>query len=128
MDCSQPKLPLSEWTKAAQVVYEVGKNLQQQLGEELLLTEDLQQGIERLGGYTRGAILPTDYCYNRMNKAPFSFRFPVLEWVGRGKFRYLGPNYNYTGPIYWKPRGEAERQVGEWKSGVCNLEEDPRND
>jgi hypothetical protein len=127
-------LPLKEWTEAAQFANEAGKNLQPRFGGELLTAKDIQREIERLskGKYKRGNILPADYCYNRINKARYSFRFPVFEWVERGKFRYLGPDYNYTGPVLWKPRGEAERQIGEWigewKSGVCCLWEDPRND
>jgi hypothetical protein len=121
-------LPLNEWPEAAQVVNEAGKNLQLRLGEELLTAGDIQREIARLGPYARGSILPADYCYNRINKAPYSFHFPVFEWVERGKFRYLGPNYNYTGSIFWKPRGESERKVGEWKSGVCRLWKDPRSD
>jgi hypothetical protein len=124
MGCTQRKLPLDEWPEAAQVVNEAGSNLWLRFGEELLRARDISQEIERLGKgkYARGSILPSDYCYNLINKAPFSFRYPVFEWVERGKYTYLGPNYNYVGPILWKGR-----QVGEWKSGVCDVWEDPRN-
>lgn len=121
-------LPLNEWPQAAQVVNKAGKYLQMQLGEELITAEDISQEIVRVSEFARGSLLPADYCYNRINKAPYSFRFPVFQWVERGKYRYLGPGYDYTGPILWKPRGKPERKVGEWKSGVCRLWEDPRND
>lgn len=115
--------PLSEWPKEAQFVNQAGKNLQLRLGEELLTTEDIQREIERLGRPSGENVRPTDYCYNRINRDTRSCRHPVLEWVEWGKYRYLGPNYNYTGPILWKGK-----QVGEWKSGVCDLWKDPRND
>jgi hypothetical protein len=118
--------PLADWPEVAHVVDQAGKSLRPRPGEKLLRTGDIQREIERLGGYTKGAIAPTDYCYNRVNKAPGSCRYPVFEWVKRGKFRYLGPNYAYSGPIFWKPQGGRERQVGEWKSGACTLREDPR--
>jgi hypothetical protein len=124
-------VPLAnEWPDAAQVVNRAGKNLKPRFGGGLLTTKDIQQEIEFLskGKYKKGNILPSDYCYNLINRAPVSFRFPVFEWVEWGKYRYLGPDYNYTGPILWKPRGESERKVGEWESGVCRLWEDPRND
>jgi hypothetical protein len=128
MGCTQRKVLLDEWPKEARSVDQAGKNLQLRPGEELLTTENIEREIERLGTASGDNVRPTDYCYNRINKDPRSCRHPVFEWVERGKFRYLGPDYNYTGPVLWKPRGEAERQIGEWKSGVCCLWEDPRND
>ena len=119
--------PLSKWPEVARHVNQAGKNLKRRFGEKLLRTEDIEREVRSLGGYARGNVLPTDYCYNRINKAPVSFCYPVFEWVERGRFRYLGPHCNYTGPILWKPRGAPERIVGEWKSGVCHLAEDPRN-
>lgn len=125
VNSAQRELSRNKWTRAAEIVNKAGKNLSKS-GEDLLETKDIGREIERLGGFAKGAILPADYCYNRINKAPYSFRYPVFEWVERGKYRYLGPNYNYTGPIFWKPRGASERQVGQWKSGICDLWEDPR--
>jgi hypothetical protein len=119
--------PSDEWPKVARIVDRAGKNLKLRFGEEPLTAEHIQREVERLGGFAKGAIIPADYCYNRINKAPNAFRYPVFERVERGKFIYLGPHYNYTGPIFWKPRGAPERQVGEWRSGVCHLWEDPRN-
>jgi hypothetical protein len=127
MDSIQRKVPLDEWPKEARLVDQAGKNLQLRPGEELLTTEDIQREIKRLGRASGCNVRPTDYCYNRINKDPRSCRHPVFKWVELGKFRYLGPNCDYTGSILWKPIGEPERQVGEWKSGVCYLECDPRN-
>jgi hypothetical protein len=118
--------PLDDWPEVARVVNQAGKSLRPRPGETLLRTGDLQRAIERLGGYAKGAIAPTDYCYNRVNKSPGSCRYPVFEWVKRGRLRYLGPNYAYSGPILWKPQAGPERQVGEWKSGACTWSDDPR--
>jgi hypothetical protein len=119
-----PKMVHTDWPRAAQVVNEAGSNLQAQLGD-VLPKQDIDREIVRLGRYTAGGIPPADYCYNLINRAPLSFRYPVFEWVERGRYRYLGPNYPYTGPIFWRPAG-GERQVGEWKDGTCHLREDPR--
>jgi hypothetical protein len=121
MSCKKHGILVNRWPRAARIVNEAGRNLQAQSGEELLKAKDIQQEIVRLGGFARGSVLPSDYCYNRINKAPYSFCYPVFEWVERGKYRYLGPNYDYTGPILWKGK-----QIGEWKCGACNLWEDPR--
>jgi hypothetical protein len=126
MGCKKHGIPVNRWPRAAQIVNKAGKNLQAQLGKELLKAKDIQQEIVCLGGFARDSVLPSDYCYNRINRARYSFCYPVFKWVERGKYRYLGPNYDYTGPILWKPTGGPERQVGEWKSGACNLWEDPR--
>jgi hypothetical protein len=83
--------------------------------------------VESLEGYVRGGVLPTGYCHNRINKASVSFCYPVFEQVERGRFKYFGLHYRYTGPILWKPKSVPEGQVGKWKSGIYELWEDPRN-
>lgn len=110
----------------AEVVDRSARQLQDQLGDEPIPTGILQREIERIGGYSRGSIMPSDFCYNLINRAGFSCRQPVLVRVSHGRFRYVGPCHRYTGPIYWRPRGGAERQVGSWTNGICHLEHDPR--
>ncbi len=119
--------PFNDWPEVARIVNQAGKNLKLRFGDRLLGKEDIEREVEFLGGYTRGGVLPTDYCYNRINKAPSSFCYHVFEWVERGRFKYLEPHYDYTGPILWKPRRAPEKKAGEWVSGVCHLAEDPRN-
>jgi hypothetical protein len=45
---------------------------------------------------------------------------------GRGQYRFVGPNYAYTGPILWQPAGEHEREVGRSVDGKATFQQDPR--
>lgn len=114
------------WPRMASVADEAGARHQAQYGEKGIPAEALMREAERLGGYGRDSVLPSDYCYNVVNRALVSLRHPSLVRVGRGRYRHVGPEYAYTGPIWWKPKGEAERQVGRWHEGQCLLETDPR--
>lgn len=82
--------------------------------------------VEGRSGYRRDSAIPSDYCYNVINKAPYSFKHLILVRVGRGGYKYVGPGYRYIGSVMWKPQGGAERQVGTWSAGLCDLEMDPR--
>ena len=110
----------------AQTVDEAAAGLHPHYGNEGIPSDVLKREIERIGGYARDSVLPSDYCYNVINRASFSFRHPVLVKVSRGMYQYVGPNHPYTGPVMWQPKQEAERQVGSWEHGVCRLECDPR--
>jgi hypothetical protein len=121
---TQPKLekPRYDWTKAANIINESGKLLQSQLGDEIITTGDIEKEVERLGFYKRYSVPPSDFCYNLINKYQGSFCILLFEWVERGKYRYLGPRFNYSGSIYWKGK-----IVGKWQNGAYELWEDPRN-
>lgn len=59
-------------------------------------------------GINEGSVIPSDYCYNMVNKGKSADatleRFNIFEWISRGKYKYLGVNYQYSGPIYRNPR------------------------
>lgn len=68
------------------------------------------------------SIIPSDYCYNRMNigkwKDPQLLDFNIFEYVGRGSYVYLGENCPYSGVIKHKPKGSNEELVvGQWTNG-----------
>lgn len=90
-------------------------------GEEVTREEIISAVLSRYPGSKAGSIIPTDYCYNMINKDPASFRVHLFEAMDSGRFRCLGLNYPYTGKVSWK-----ERAVGEWVGGRCRLNEDPR--
>lgn len=102
---------------------DVGKMLQVKYGKESIPFNAIQVAV-KVEGYR--SILPSDYCYNRINRDPASFVYPLFEQVKHGEYRYLGHSFAYNGPVLWKPIGESERQVGYWKEGKCTLAEDPR--
>jgi hypothetical protein len=73
------------------------------------------KGIEDIA---EDSIMPTDYCYNRVNKDTSSNEFCFFEYVGRDKFKVLGENFPYKGYVYHRKKGNKEDEiVGEWKNG-----------
>lgn len=64
-----------------------------------------------------GSIIPSDYCYNRVNNGISLDKPALFEFLGKGKYRCLGSNYPYNGPIYHKPRGYGEFIVGKCVNG-----------
>ena len=114
------------WPRLARMMDEAGRRLQAQHGEEPIPREAIQQEVCRLGGYRGSGVLPSDYSYNLVNQAAFSMLYPVFVRVEHGRYRYVGPAYPYTGPVFWKPKGGMERQVGRWEDGLCHLDFDPR--
>jgi hypothetical protein len=38
-------------------------------------------------------------------------KFKILEWLARGKYKYLGENYPYTGVVISNPRKNPIKQV-----------------
>ena len=61
------------------------------------------------------SILPSDYCYNRVNKDiidDFERRLHIFEYVGRNKYKYIGENFPYNGHIEY-----LDVCVGKWENG-----------
>lgn len=117
---------VQDWPNMARSINEAAAQLHLQYGEEGIPAEVLQREAERIGGYRTGSVLPSDYCYNIINRASYSFQHLVLVLVGRGRYKYVGPGYDYSGPIMWRPKHGEEQQVGSWDAGDCTLEHDPR--
>lgn len=70
-----------------------------------------------------GSFMPQDYCYNRSNNGiVFKDQPHLFEYTGRNKYRLLGNNYPYTGPIMHKERGSnSEKIIGKWEAGVVKM-------
>lgn len=69
----------------------------------------------------RKSVIPSDYCFNKLNADPSSFKLHRFEFTSDQKYKWLGPDHPYSGPIYWK-----SEQVGKWERGQCQLWKDPR--
>lgn len=123
---AQDMSPATSWPKAAQVINESGSRLHARYDDGPIPGSIIRREAERLGDYARDSVLPSDYCYNRINTAAFSGMYPVFEYLGRNSYRYLGPGYPYTGTIMWKPVGQEEREVGRWIEGKVLFTHDPR--
>ncbi len=125
MTSTHNSLP-DNWPKHAQVVGEAGRCLHAQHGYQPFSAAAIRREMECIGGYARASLLPSDYCYNLLNRAGISGTYPLFIRVDRGLYRYVGPDFRYTGPIYWKPKKGPERQVGQYVTGQYTLFEDPR--
>lgn len=66
------------------------------------------------------SIIPSDYCYNRINDDYQSqVNTPLFEYIGRNGYRCWGENYPYNGFIYQKPKyRNFNEEVGECVNGI----------
>lgn len=49
-----------------------------------------------------GSVIPSDYCYNRINNGISLSKPTLFEFLGNGEYRCLGISYPYEGVIYHK--------------------------
>lgn len=56
------------------------------------------------------------YSYNRWNKGMSDIQ-PLLEWLNRGEYRYLGQNYPFNGIVIHHPQGSIPYKIAEWNDG-----------
>lgn len=56
------------------------------------------------------------YTYNRWNRGMTDI-FPVLEWINRGTYKFLGLNFEYNGIIIHHPQGGIPYKIGHWENG-----------
>ena len=60
-----------------------------------------------------GSIIPSDYCYNRINDGIALSKPTLFEYVEAGRYRCLGKNYPYNGNIYHKDLVVGKCENGE---------------
>jgi len=60
------------------------------------------------------------YSYNRWNKGMVEIH-PLLEWINRGEYKYLGECYSYNGIVIHHPQGGIPYKIGEWIDGKLNF-------
>jgi hypothetical protein len=115
-------------TARANVMKMVGEKLQAQYGEAYIPNKEIKKEALTISEFKESSIMASDYCYNRVNMDPTSFKFPMylMDESEKEGYKFVGLNYPYSGKIYWKPMGEPKRPVGEWINGKCNLNHDPR--
>lgn len=67
-----------------------------------------------------GSIIPSDYCYDRVNKGIDFHKKPHLfKFLGDGMYECLGENYSFNGSVLTLERGaKDEVEVGSWENGV----------
>ena len=86
-------------------------------------SSQIKESLRLKYGLNERSVIFSDYCYNRIN-AGIKFDKHIFEYIEKGKYRYLGENYSYTGLIYSKPLGhDKEIVMGEWKNGKKFMKE-----
>ena len=83
--------------------------------------KELIQFVQKNHDMVEGSILPSDYCYNRINDGIKLSKPTLFEHISRGKYRCLGENYPYNGDVYHK-----DQVVGFCKNGVRKIYGIPR--
>jgi|GEM_PF-1064806 len=75
-------------------------------------SKKIKEEISLKYGVNPSSIIPSDYCYNRVNNGIDHKKKPTLfKYIKPGKYSCLGNNYSYNGVVYHKP------QKSKW--GVC---------
>lgn len=73
-----------------------------------------------------GSIIPSDYCYNRINDGIALSKPTLFEYVEAGRYRCLGDGYPYNGNIYHKELVVGICENGERKIfGITNPKAKP---
>lgn len=85
--------------------------------KRLFTRSELVDGVAGEFGKKPASIIPSDYCYNRLN-AGIRMTQPFLERIGHGEYKYLGRDYHYTGPVMERAKENgSEEIVGWWNAG-----------
>ena len=75
--------------------------------------------VHRLFSRNRESIIPSDYCYNRLNNGiNYETQLHLFEYTEDKRYSYLGQECKYTGKVFHHPKGCAEICVGELIDGV----------
>lgn len=96
----------------------LANNMAAEFGSEHVLTlREIAGVLEERYGTKEGSIIPSDYCYNRINDGINRNKPAVFEYLGRGRYRCLGEHFPYNGPIYHKPKSMPEIVIGKCVNG-----------
>ena len=90
------------------------------MGTVLSSTEIKQMVYDRFGR-NKSSVIPSDYCYNRLNFGiDYHKNVHLFEFLENGKYTYLGIDFPYNGKLYNKTKGsEREDIVGEVVGGTA---------
>ncbi len=89
-------------------------------GENYIITlGEISELMLKKYGTKSGSVIPSDYCYNRVNNGIQIEKKPaIFEFLGNGRYNCLGLNYPYNGAVFHKPIGQSEIIVGKCINGV----------
>jgi hypothetical protein len=99
-------------------IYEQMKEVMEGKDGKVFTSKDIKEELKNRFGTNVDSVLPSDFCYNRVNEGiDFKQTTRLFEYVN-GKYKYLGENCKYSGMIYRKPTGSGnETVVGYWVNG-----------
>ncbi|WP_019229976.1 HNH endonuclease [Sedimentibacter sp. B4] len=93
-----------------------------EIGNEFT-TQEIINKVVLKHGCNPGSIIPSDYCYNRINNGiDFENHLHLFEYMGNKTYKFLGENFSYSGTIFHKPKGGYEIAIGKWTNGIINYD------
>lgn len=81
--------------------------------------QEIIDKVLELQEVNESSIIPSDLCYNRVNgNMDMTKSNKLFEYIDVNSYKYLGPNYLYTGDVYTKKKNSDEEvKVGSWNNG-----------
>ena len=75
--------------------------------EHVITRNELQSIMWQRFNVAPGSVIPSDYCYNRLNNGITLKKPTLFKFLGGGKYLCLGEGYCYNGPIFHRQRGAS---------------------
>ena len=73
-------------------------------------------------GTNPASVIPSDHCYNRVNRGITINKPMLFEYLGNSEYRCLGEHYPYNGDVYHRSRENGyEIIVGKCINGVRDM-------
>lgn len=87
--------------------------------EKIFKRQEIIDRVLELYEVNESSIIPSDLCYNRVNgNMDITKSNKLFEYINVNSYKYLGPNYPYTGDVYTKKKNSDEEvKVGSWNNG-----------
>jgi hypothetical protein len=70
-------------TRITEPFLKAATEIEQEEHTNILMGTVIKRRAERIGGYKKDSILPSDYCYNYVNRATYSCRTPLFVWKSK---------------------------------------------
>ena len=102
--------------KKEKITIEQVKEAFENVADDMMFTRaEIRKMVTDL--YGEMEVIPSDYCYNRVNKdinieKNLKEERCLFEYMGRNRYKYIGAGKLFNGKLYQKPKGEPEQVVG----------------
>lgn len=104
--------------KITPAIERVATELQAKYGDAPIPVAEIKDIVCAETGCSRGSVIPSDHSYNMWNDNLPPGHAPMFIQEKEGFFRFLGRDFNYSGPRYHDQKGGAKSQCGTWLNGV----------